>query len=1101
MTDKHTQGKIRDFQLTLEDSGRLAECLNSFDDSDSWPGGFTQGNPFTAQRVYDDWKKSKDIRVLVAYSDDKIVGHCNVCEGTLDNEAAYVGLLGVNPHFQGQGFGKALLIEAAETAAREGKRRIDLHTWGGNLKALPLYKRTGYNWVPGTRVLMESHIPGIIQTPLFKTFFNRYDWYDSFKREIRQDMDDIVDDGLGVFKYCFEGDNGDLLVVTVDREAKGICGFQLIMDGKSLAVSVRPKSHTGYLGFDENPFEMIIENDYDESLTYALEVESTAHFEVRIDAESTGDIAKGARVQIDGAYSISPGAEPVDREINAAEKITTSVEWKLTLGEYPFSLFSGLIPNEAIIIKPGPLYSCLSPGGSDDIGLGLTNNTLGEVSGEVRLNPPVDVTISPQTIQFNLKPGEAKEEPISIELEGNIGNLLSIGLSVHLKEEDGLSLITSKDFIIPVISHSGAVAYRRLDDTIVLESESIRAVFLQKPGGGFNSFEYKPTGRYYTGHGMLGFELGYPFPSEGGEWTRLTHDVRLVNHNHYAEVILTAESQEHPGLKQTVGYRLNAGSGLIEVSTTLENNGKSKLKNLGIRLIGWMGGVFEHAYVPLRGKIYDLASVDWGGSRQLPKSAKEYHESWIAMTRYQENQLLGFIWEPEHAEEARLIRGWGISRTEYRLPDLNPGESITKTPTRLYIGDGDWRKVRSLYRKFNGQSDPVGELVDLRSDVEIEIVPKSSKQSRKKPSPILVDRSKSNNHELRLRLIHDDPIEVDIQLRMPDGLSANGKDELQFKVNGVSLDKPFIVPLKIDTTDDASWFRENGEIELQFKSRIVRLPLTAVVFDSKLKVERDVKEEAGFHLHTLRTGGHTMSSSPEHLGGLVRYGRDGEPSALYDTFPEVKPFIWWDKFYSGFSPVLVGWAVWDWETGLQKESWSISDTKAGDWVGYETTSTLQYSPGLKGIEVTYRYLLLPGTPLLSVEALVSNTSNGWKRVMFGFRGVSRFDADIQNKIHTIRDRTHLEYETHTNSVDMWAGRECWGAVENPKTGEFLGVISTFKWDEILYLDSSGDKGQMLGIRDRRPLKPGDNTKIGGFLLITDNVDTVEKLQDLPGIED
>ena len=185
MTEDHTQGKVRDFQLNLEDGGRLAECLNSFDDSDSWPGGFTHGNPFTAQRVLDDWKKRKDIRVLVAYTEDKIVGHCNVCEASLDTEAAYVGLLGVNPQYQGQGFGKALLIEAAETAAREGKRRIDLHTWGGNLKALPLYKRTGYNWVPGTRVLMESHIPGIIGNPIFRAFFERYNWYDSYKREIR----------------------------------------------------------------------------------------------------------------------------------------------------------------------------------------------------------------------------------------------------------------------------------------------------------------------------------------------------------------------------------------------------------------------------------------------------------------------------------------------------------------------------------------------------------------------------------------------------------------------------------------------------------------------------------------------------------------------------------------------------------------------------------------------------------------------------------------------------------------------------------------------------------------------------------------------------
>ncbi|MHA1480795.1 MAG: GNAT family N-acetyltransferase, partial [Candidatus Thorarchaeota archaeon] len=117
MTEHHTQDKVRDFELTLEDSARLAECYNTFDDSDSWPGGFTGGNPYTAERIFDDKKKSQDIRILVAYSGDKIVGHCNVCEGELDEESAYVGILGVDPAFQGQGFGKDMLIEAAETAA------------------------------------------------------------------------------------------------------------------------------------------------------------------------------------------------------------------------------------------------------------------------------------------------------------------------------------------------------------------------------------------------------------------------------------------------------------------------------------------------------------------------------------------------------------------------------------------------------------------------------------------------------------------------------------------------------------------------------------------------------------------------------------------------------------------------------------------------------------------------------------------------------------------------------------------------------------------------------------------------------------------------
>ncbi|MHA2080450.1 MAG: GNAT family N-acetyltransferase, partial [Candidatus Thorarchaeota archaeon] len=140
MSSRHTRGKVRDFELTEEDAVLLAESLTSFNDSHSWPGGFNQGNPFSAEDVLEFKETRDDIRVIVAYEGEKIVGHCDVCQHNQDLEAAYVGLLGVNPAFQGKGYGKAMLIEAAETAAKAGFRRIDLHTWAGNLKAMPLYK-------------------------------------------------------------------------------------------------------------------------------------------------------------------------------------------------------------------------------------------------------------------------------------------------------------------------------------------------------------------------------------------------------------------------------------------------------------------------------------------------------------------------------------------------------------------------------------------------------------------------------------------------------------------------------------------------------------------------------------------------------------------------------------------------------------------------------------------------------------------------------------------------------------------------------------------------------------------------------------------------
>jgi GNAT superfamily N-acetyltransferase len=1098
LTDKHTRGKVRDFQLTLDDAGRLAECLNTFDDSDSWPGGFTHGNPFTAQRVLEDWGKRNDIRVIVAHTDDKIVGHSNVCHASRDKEAAYVGLLGVDPKYQKMGFGKALLIESAQTAAAAGKRRIDLHTWAGNLKAVPLYKRTGYNWVPGTRVLMESHIPGIIGNSLFSDFFEKYNWYDSFKREINQEVDDITEGQLGVFRYRFEGENGDLLEVTIDREAKGICGFQLTMNGRTLCANVQSSTHTGYIGYGTVPIEIKIENGFDEDLPYSIEVKPEKDLDVRLDGSTTGKLPAGESMRATGQYAILKATRSIDRETNADEKVPTQAEWCFKLGEKAISLFNGLIPSKAVAVTLGPRYPSLSPFGKEEIGFGVRNNTTEEIKGKIVLTPPEGVRVSPQNISLKLKPSDVLEESLSISIESDIGSLLSIDFALDLEDNGSLVRVSSKKFNIPVLGMKGAVAYMSLDDLIILETEDIRAIMNPRPALGFLGFDYKPLKRYFGGWNVLGVETGYPFPGEGGEWNRLAPMVEIENHGDFADVRLTAEFEERTGLHQAVTYRIHSGSNLIETISKLENVGTSKIANLGLRCVGWFGGVFDRGFVPLRGEIFCLDSVDWSGYRQLPKPAKEYHESWVAMHRHQERYLVGYIWDAEHAKDSRILRGWDVSRVEYRLPDLNPGETITKNVLRMYIGDGDWRKVRSLYRRLNGITEPVTEIVDIRSDLEVEITPKTSKQLRKYPSPIIVDKSKKNEHELRLRLIHETPIEAEIQLKLPDGLLVDGKTELQIRVDEVGLDKPFSYPLKITTSGD-SWFRKNGEIEIRFKSRIFRKSLTAVVFDSSLKVDRNVTEVEGVHLHSLNTGGYSIASCPEHCGSLVRFGVEGAPSVLYDTFPEVSPFVWMDKMYSGLSPMLVGWQVWDWETGLHKETWNISNEQIGSWVGVKTSTTIQYCPGLKGLEVSFSYLILPGTPLLSVNVSISNASNQWKHPLLGFRGIPIPGGDGLSKVHTEKDGQRLVYEPHTEGVDLLAGRSSWGAYESPSDGTILGIISAYKWDNMVYVDTLSEKAQIFGVRERRALKPYERTGITSYLVITDDVDTVELLKDLPEV--
>ena len=160
------QREIRPFRP--EDAANVAQMWNESDDA--WPGGFTHGVPFTAERVLHWQERERDIAVYIAFADGKAVGYCSLTEFWEDSRVAYVRLLGAHPEYHGQGFGRDLLRAALERTVSLGYERLDLHTWAGNLKAVPLYKKTGFYWLPGTAVHMHNYLPTVFRLDAARRF-------------------------------------------------------------------------------------------------------------------------------------------------------------------------------------------------------------------------------------------------------------------------------------------------------------------------------------------------------------------------------------------------------------------------------------------------------------------------------------------------------------------------------------------------------------------------------------------------------------------------------------------------------------------------------------------------------------------------------------------------------------------------------------------------------------------------------------------------------------------------------------------------------------------------------------------------------------------
>ncbi|MBN2607880.1 MAG: GNAT family N-acetyltransferase [Candidatus Fermentibacteraceae bacterium] len=177
-----------------------------------WPPGFFGGSEMSADTVRREEKSSGKLFTVLALEGDRVVGYCMTSPYGGEPEASYVNLINVVPDMHGRGIGKALLLDAVKRSAQLGLYRIDLHTWPANMKAVPLYKKAGFFWVPDTNVYMQNYMPYLLGRSEFREFLHGDDWYECFRRELLVEQDiQRTDSGREVFTYWFRKDDREFL--------------------------------------------------------------------------------------------------------------------------------------------------------------------------------------------------------------------------------------------------------------------------------------------------------------------------------------------------------------------------------------------------------------------------------------------------------------------------------------------------------------------------------------------------------------------------------------------------------------------------------------------------------------------------------------------------------------------------------------------------------------------------------------------------------------------------------------------------------------------------------------------------------------------------
>ncbi|MCP4284204.1 MAG: GNAT family N-acetyltransferase [Gammaproteobacteria bacterium] len=398
------------------DAARLAVMWNESDDE--WPDTFTEGVPMTEERVRNWLDPQSPLQDLVVENQN---GQASVGYGSLFDEpdqrsTAYVGMLNVHPQHQGRSLCRRMLTDMADWALTHNYHRLTLHTWPANIKSLPLYKKTGFFWMPDTRIYMENYLPAILRLPAAQAFFEKHPWYTTFKRELKQVEDNQRHprtDKMKVFIYRWEAE-GDMLEAVIDPVGQAITGLETNdFAAYALMNEDEPAQGIAY------PVRWRIVNKRPEAVKVNLQASGEAGIDISHQAGFT--LAAGKMRTLEAKVTCTVAAPKLTRDDK--DKPAPSIQTQVTIGTDTISLFTGLRYHPAVAVSTEPSIPSLLPGRPQPIYLQLRNRAGRALQGRLNLVSQNGLSVKAETLDFQTETGGYAGLPVTNSEEWNFSEL------------------------------------------------------------------------------------------------------------------------------------------------------------------------------------------------------------------------------------------------------------------------------------------------------------------------------------------------------------------------------------------------------------------------------------------------------------------------------------------------------------------------------------------------------------------------------------------------------------------------------------------------------------------------------------------------------
>ena len=947
-TDEKTK-LIRNMQKTEQDYERIAQCFNSFKDSDSWPGGFGGSFIFTKEWAEDNYKAMDMNSFFVADAPDdknKMVGVC-ICNKSWDlPDGWYVAILGVDPAYQRQKIGKALLLKGTQFAVERNARFIGLHTWGGNLKAMPLYKRQGYKWRPRTSVYMENYIPQILSFPLFKEFFSQNSWYDVFKPLINQEQDDELDDEMLIYKYYFETEEGESLKVWIDRTIGKISGFHFKYKELNLLIKASTPNSQSFIGIEEFPFELQLKNDSEENVKISISASSTSNIEFTGKKKISLDLSSNSKEVLNYTGYFLQGTDELDITVFTQTYSLNEIEFEISVDNIIIPITLGKVPKNAVDIQVNPKNFVSKPNSEVVLPL-VISNFMGE-SKEVIIK-----IVGSELLSFGREVIQTKVSKYDTQIEIPL-SIKACDTTVDYFEVKAFSSdnteIISKKLPIVIFRKNKAISYE-IGQQVFIENRDIRLSYYNTCTIGENLVTIRDKKRNLE---RIGFTmiLGYPFDTEGNEF--FTKNLEHILNSNEEGIWLHSSflSDEKKGIKFTRNMFVPNGDEPIGVSFTLENISEKEMDNLGINteFWWWRGPSAEQSIFHLNEGIihYNFPELPI----EPPNKPEDFKEGWSA-GRYPEGYI-GCLFDLSKLDKIKF------GQAEEKIPKLSPNISYESSMLWFYFSD-TWQEIRLKWmEKF---LNPVERKLALwESPSNYKTMGLYSDSSHQYLSRGIILPKSKNSFVLSINAQKETCFEGNIIMYFPD---------LQTTPKEYKIEKTKASNLNIKFEFEKLRYRiYAGKITFKTPSIQYGYPIALSCFDEDREVNIIEKEKN--QIYSVDNGFLQFSADSKFRGELFHLSVGGSQNYLITFHPEVKPFLWWNEFYGGLGGYIFDYHDRD-EHNYNRLNFTGSIIQKGLWKGLSFKSEIiEYSSKLKGLQITNNYLTLPDSPFILFQQIIEN---------------------------------------------------------------------------------------------------------------------------------